>query len=74
MHLKVLDIDKITTPRETTDDPRMTCDAPKCNKPVTCKILTCGVCNKNIHTVCDPKTKGMKQKAINVINYYCSFH
>ena len=57
-----------------TDDAMMTCDAPKCSKSVTCKIFTCGVCNKKIHTLCDPKTKSMKQRAINVINYYCSFH
>lgn len=66
-------LNRIIEPK-AIDSIMITCEAPNCSKPITSKLLTCGVCNKKIHAYCDPKTQVMKQKTINKINFYCSFH
>ena len=66
-------LNSLITVKET-DDVQLACEAPTCSKPITSKLLKCGFCSKQIHALCDPKTRCMKEKALNKVTYYCSFH
>ena len=66
-------LNTITTLKEN-EDVLLICDAQKCSKPITSKLLTCVFCCKRIHMLCDPKARGMKTKTLKVVNFYCSFH
>ncbi|XP_065885998.1 uncharacterized protein [Dysidea avara] len=65
-------LNDLITPMENTLS--ICCEAPHCQKPLTATLLTCGVCSKQIHSTCDPKTINANKKTLKIINFYCSFH